>query len=156
MGWGGDVDVRENLQHIRMLRNFLGWVGWGGDVDVRENLQHIRMLGNFFGGVGWVPFYPAGMMKKYIFSFFKYYTYCCICFLLHEQSCAIHCEVAVVMWCQAGLEEMLVSPATRDQDQIGGLQEKNKIGFDVHQICEHFDFKDWKMRGSMVEKNFKY
>ena len=42
VGWGGDVDVRENLQHIRMLRNFLGWVGWGGDVDVRENLQHIR------------------------------------------------------------------------------------------------------------------
>ena len=79
VGWGGDVDVRENLQHIRMLRNFfglggvgmltfvrtcntsacyvtsLGWVGWGGDVDVRENLQHIRMLRNFFGlgGVGW-------------------------------------------------------------------------------------------------------
>ena len=25
----------------------LGWVGWGGDVDVRENLQHIRMLRNF-------------------------------------------------------------------------------------------------------------
>ena len=53
MGWGGDVDVRENLQHIRMLRNFLGWVGWGGDVDVRENLQHIRMLRNFLGWVGW-------------------------------------------------------------------------------------------------------
>ena len=49
VGWGGDVDVRENLQHIRMLRNFLGWVGWGGDVDVRENLQHIRMLRNFLG-----------------------------------------------------------------------------------------------------------
>ena len=47
VGWGGDVDVRENLQHIRMLRNFLGWVGWGGDVDVRENLQHIRMLRNY-------------------------------------------------------------------------------------------------------------
>ena len=33
----------------------LGWVGWGGDVDVREHLQHIRMLRNFFGlgGVGW-------------------------------------------------------------------------------------------------------
>ena len=53
VGWGGDVDVRENLQHIRMLRNFLGWVGWGGDVDVRENLQHIRMLRNFLGWVGW-------------------------------------------------------------------------------------------------------
>ena len=53
VGWGGDVDVRENLQHIRMLRNFLGVVGWGGDVDVRENLQHIRMLRNFLGWVGW-------------------------------------------------------------------------------------------------------
>ena len=29
------------------------WVGWGGDVDVRENLQHIRMLRNLLGGVGW-------------------------------------------------------------------------------------------------------
>ena len=58
VGWGGDVDVRENLQHIRMLRN-LGWVGWGGDIDVRENLQHIRMLRNFLGGVGWVPFLAA-------------------------------------------------------------------------------------------------
>ena len=29
VGWGGDVDVRENLQHIRMLRNFLGWVEHG-------------------------------------------------------------------------------------------------------------------------------
>ena len=25
----GDVDVRENLRHTRMLRHFLGWVGWG-------------------------------------------------------------------------------------------------------------------------------
>ena len=71
MGWGGDVDVRENLQHIRMLRNFLGWVGWGGDVDVRENLQHIRMLRNVLGGVGWVPFLPCwhDEEKKYIFFF---------------------------------------------------------------------------------------
>ena len=70
VGWGGvgDVDVRENLRHTRMLRHFLGWVGWGmltfvrtcdtracyvtswvgwggvGDVDVRENLRHTRML----------------------------------------------------------------------------------------------------------------
>ena len=58
MGWCGDVGVRENLQHIRMLRNFLGWVGWGGDVDVCENLQHIRMLRNFlgWGGVGMLTF----------------------------------------------------------------------------------------------------
>ena len=32
VGWGGvgDVDVRENLRHMRMLRHFLGWVRWGG------------------------------------------------------------------------------------------------------------------------------
>ena len=28
------------------------------------------------------------------------------------------------MWRQAGFEEMLVSPAKRDQNEIGGLQEK--------------------------------
>ena len=71
MGWGGDVDVRENLQHIRMLRNFLGWVGWGGDVDVRENLQHIRMLRNFLGGVGWVPFLPCWHDEKKYICFFQ-------------------------------------------------------------------------------------
>ena len=54
VGWGGvGIDVRENLRHTRMLRNFLGWVGWGGDVDVRENLRDIRMLRNFLGWVGW-------------------------------------------------------------------------------------------------------
>ena len=50
---------------------------------------------------------------------------------------------------------MLVSPATRDQDQIGGLQEKNKIGFDVHQICEHFDFKDRKNERKHGGKEFQ-
>ena len=28
------------------------------------------------------------------------------------------------MWRQAGFEEMLVSPAKRDQNEMGGLQEK--------------------------------
>ena len=79
VGWGGDVDVRENLRHIRMLRNFLGWVGWGGgcwrswelathahatsllglggvgDVDVLENLRHTRAASEFGNGVGWTP-----------------------------------------------------------------------------------------------------
>ena len=78
VGWG-DVDVRENLQHTRMLRLFLGWVGWGagvltfvrtcdarafyvsssvgwggaGDVDVCENLRRTRTLRLFLGWVGW-------------------------------------------------------------------------------------------------------
>ena len=41
------------------------------------------------------------------------------------------------MWRQAGLEEMLVSPAKRDQNEMG--VSKNAIGFDVHHIYEHID-----------------
>jgi len=48
------------------------------------------------------------------------------------------------MWHQAGFEEMLVSPAKGNQNEMGGLQ--NEIGFDVHHIYEHIDVKDWKTR----------
>ena len=54
------------------------------------------------------------------------------------------------MWRQAGFEEMLVSPAKRDQNEMG--TPKNEIGFDVHHIYEHIDVKDWKTRPIMVEK----
>ena len=45
---------------------------------------------------------------------------------------------------------MLVSPAKRDQNEMG--DSKNEIGFDVHHIYEHIDVKDWKTRPIMVEK----
>ena len=68
LGWGragwGDVDVRENLPHFRMPRNFLGGVGWG-DVDVLENLRHFRMLRNFLGGVRWGDVDVRGNLRHF-------------------------------------------------------------------------------------------
>ena len=52
---------------------------------------------------------------------------------------------------QAGFEEMLVSPAKRDPNEMGG-DYKNEIGFDVHHIYEQIDVKVWKTRPIMVEK----
>ena len=57
VGWGGvgDVDVRENLRHMRMLRHFLGWVGWGGGCwrswEPATHAHATSLLG--LGAVGW-------------------------------------------------------------------------------------------------------
>ena len=42
-GGVGDVDVRENLRHMRMLRHFWGGVG---DVDVREKGNRLHQEKN--------------------------------------------------------------------------------------------------------------
>ena len=75
MGWGGDVNVRLQLNTPLMLRwacgglgmltfvwswtrhwcyaeHGVGWVGWGGDVNVRLQLNTPLMLGWAWGGVG--------------------------------------------------------------------------------------------------------
>ena len=40
------------------------------------------------------------------------------------------------MWCKAGFEESLVSPAKGDQNEMG--DSKNGIGFDAHHVYEHY------------------
>ena len=48
----------------------------------------------------------------------------------------------------AGFEQMLVSPAKRDQNAMGG-DSKNEIGFDVHHVYEQNKIKT---RPLMMEK----
>ncbi len=53
------------------------------------------------------------------------------------------------MWRLAGFEQMLVSPAKRDHNEMGGLQKE--IGFDVHHVYEQNETwwksaKTWETR----------